>query len=111
MLYYIMARTIQFLNQNTMKKLKNITKKGMKSQGGMNIYSERANYLFNESKKFAASGQNSIYAYFNTKTKNIKTAAAQEVRLSQSQVTLWERCLYFLGSSRPSFTVLKQLAR
>ena len=59
----------------------------MKSQGGMNIYSERANYLFNESKKFAASGQNSIYAYYNTKTKNIKTAAAQEVRTKRNFLT------------------------
>jgi len=106
MLYYILARTIQFLNQNTMKKIEEYYKKGMKSQGGMNIYStrvwrkyfkldwvkklrflERANYLFNESKKFAASGQNSIYAYYNTKTKNIKTAAAQEVRTKRNFLT------------------------
>ena len=40
-LFFYMAGTIQLLNQNTMRKSKNITKKGMKSQGGMNIYSAR----------------------------------------------------------------------
>ena len=34
MLCYILARTIQFLNQNTMKKLKNITKKGWNLKEG-----------------------------------------------------------------------------